>query len=32
MNTSERLSRLNLEIHKAGHQECLVVDGDVTSH
>jgi hypothetical protein len=32
MSTSERLSRLNLEIHKVGHQEQLTVDGNVTSH
>jgi hypothetical protein len=25
-------SRLDLEIHEVGHQERLVVDGDVTSH
>jgi hypothetical protein len=32
ISTSERLSRLDLEIHEVGHQECLAVDGDVTSH
>jgi hypothetical protein len=32
MSTSKRLSRLNFEIHKVGHQECLTVDGDVASH
>jgi hypothetical protein len=32
MSTSERLSRLDLEIHEVGHQECLAVDGDVTSN
>jgi hypothetical protein len=32
MSTSERLDRLDLEIHKIGHQERLAVDGDGTSH
>jgi hypothetical protein len=32
MSTSERLSRLDLEIYEVGHQERLTVDGDVTSH
>jgi hypothetical protein len=32
MSTSERLSRLDLEIHEVGHQERLAVDGDVASH
>jgi hypothetical protein len=32
INTSERLNRLDFEIHKVGHQECLTVDGDVASH
>jgi hypothetical protein len=32
MSTSERLSRLDLEIHKVGHQERLAVDVDVASH
>jgi hypothetical protein len=32
MSTSERLSRLDLKIHKVSHQERLTVDGDVTSH
>jgi hypothetical protein len=32
MSTSERLSRLDLEIHKVGHQERLAADGDVASH
>jgi hypothetical protein len=32
MSASERLSRLDLEIHKVGHQERLTVDGDITSH
>jgi hypothetical protein len=32
MSTSERLSRLDLEIHEVGHQERLTIDEDVTSH
>jgi hypothetical protein len=32
MITSERLSRLDLEIHEVGHQKRLAVDGDVASH
>jgi hypothetical protein len=32
MLTSEKLSRLNLEIHEVDHQERLAVDGDVVSH
>jgi hypothetical protein len=32
INTSERLNRLDLEIHKVGYQERLIVDGDVASH
>jgi hypothetical protein len=32
MSASERLSRLDLEIHEVGHQECIAVDRDVTSH
>jgi hypothetical protein len=32
MSTSERLSRLDLEIHEVGHQEHFVVDGDAASH
>jgi hypothetical protein len=32
MNTFERLSRLDLEIHKVDHQERLAVDRDVASH
>jgi hypothetical protein len=32
MSTFKRLSRLDLEIHEVGHQERLVVDGDVASH
>jgi hypothetical protein len=31
MSTSEKLSRLDLEIHEVGHQEHFVVDGDVAS-
>jgi hypothetical protein len=32
MSTSERLSRLDLEIHKVGHQERLTIAGYVVSH
>jgi hypothetical protein len=32
VSTSERLSRLDIEIHKIGHQERITVDGDVASH
>jgi hypothetical protein len=32
MNIFERLSRLDLEIHEIGHQECLTVDRDVAFH
>jgi hypothetical protein len=32
MSTFERLSRLDIEIHKIGHQECLAVDRDVVSN
>jgi hypothetical protein len=32
MSISEKLSRLDLEIHEVGHQERLVVDGDVASY
>jgi hypothetical protein len=32
MNTSEKLSRLNFEIYKVGHQERLTVDRYVASH
>jgi hypothetical protein len=32
MITSKILSQFNLEIHKVGHQEHLVVDEDVTSY
>jgi hypothetical protein len=28
----ERLSQLNFEIHKVGHQERLTVDGDIIYH
>jgi hypothetical protein len=31
MSTSEKLSRLDLEIYEFGHQEHFVVDGDVAS-
>jgi hypothetical protein len=29
MSTSERLDRLDLEIHEVGHQEHLTIDEDV---
>jgi hypothetical protein len=32
MTTSERLDRLDLEIHEVDHEECLTVDGDVVYH
>jgi hypothetical protein len=32
MSTSKRLSRLDLEIHEVGRQECLTVDGNITFH
>jgi hypothetical protein len=32
MNTFERLSQLDIEIHEVGHQECLIVDGDVACY
>jgi 5-formaminoimidazole-4-carboxamide-1-beta-D-ribofuranosyl 5'-monophosphate synthetase len=32
MSTSERLKRLDLEIHEVGHQERLAVDGDVACY
>jgi hypothetical protein len=32
MSTTERLSRLDLEIYKVGQQECLAVDEDIVSH
>jgi hypothetical protein len=32
MNTSERLGRLDLEIHEVGHEEHLAIDGDVVYH
>jgi hypothetical protein len=32
MSTSEKLSRLDIEIYKVGHQERLTVDKDVVSH
>jgi hypothetical protein len=32
MSTSERLSRLDLEIHKVGHQKYLTVNEDVVSY
>jgi hypothetical protein len=32
ISISERLSRLNFEIHKVGHQERLTIDGDIVYH
>jgi hypothetical protein len=32
MSTSEKLSRVDLEIHKVDHQERLAVNGNVVSH
>jgi hypothetical protein len=32
MSTSERLSRLDLEIHKVGHKERLTINGNITYH
>jgi hypothetical protein len=32
MNISERLNRVDFEIHEVSHQERFTVDGDVTSH
>jgi hypothetical protein len=32
MSTFERLSRLDLEINKVDHQECLTIDRDVAYH
>jgi hypothetical protein len=32
MSTSERLNRLDLEIHEVGHQDRLAIDGDVASN
>jgi hypothetical protein len=32
ISTSERLNRLDLEIHEVGQQERLAVDRDITSH
>jgi hypothetical protein len=32
INIFERLSRLDLEIHKVSHQEYIVVDRDIVSH
>jgi hypothetical protein len=28
ISTSERLSRLDIEIYEVGHKKCLAVDGD----
>jgi hypothetical protein len=32
MSASEKLVRLDLEIHEIDHQECLTVDGDIDYH
>jgi hypothetical protein len=32
INTSERLSRLDLKIHKVDHQEYLAVNENIASH
>jgi hypothetical protein len=32
INTSEKLSQLNLQIHKIDHQEYLIIDKDVIYH
>jgi hypothetical protein len=32
MSNYERLSRLDFEIHKVGHQGRLTIDGDVASY
>jgi hypothetical protein len=32
MSTSEKLSRLDIEIYEVGHQERLAVDEDVVCH
>jgi hypothetical protein len=32
ISTSERLNRLDLEIHEVGHQERIAVDGNIASH
>jgi hypothetical protein len=32
MSTSERVSRLDIEIHKVDHQERIVVNRDVVSN
>jgi hypothetical protein len=32
MSNFERLSRFDLEIHKIGNQERIVIDEDVASH
>jgi hypothetical protein len=32
MSTSEKLSRVDLEIYEVGQQDYLAVDGDVISH
>jgi hypothetical protein len=32
INTSKRLSRLDLEIYEVGHQDYFIIDRDVASH
>jgi hypothetical protein len=32
ISTSERPSQFDLEIHEVGHQDRLIVDGDIASH
>jgi hypothetical protein len=32
ISTSERLSRLDFEIHEIGYQEHFIIDGDIVSH
>jgi hypothetical protein len=32
ISTSERLGRLDLEIHEVGHQEHIAIDGDAVFH
>jgi hypothetical protein len=32
MSISERLRRLDFEIHEVGHQERFTVDGDIVFH
>jgi hypothetical protein len=32
MSSSEKLSRLDLEIHKVDNQECFALNEDIVSH